>query len=114
MDVTRYAELFLTESQDNLSAINHALLELERSPTAREPVGALFRHERQWAVFTAKQGRARLTRVQVDHSDGRETEVPRGLTEGDLVLVHPSDKITDGVRIVMRPDRTRGRANADE
>ena len=49
MDTTRYAELFLTESQDNLSAINHALLELERSPTAREPVGALFR-----AVHTVK------------------------------------------------------------
>ena len=49
MDTSRYAELFLTESQDNLSAINHALLELERTPTAREPVGALFR-----AVHTVK------------------------------------------------------------
>ena len=49
MDTSRYAELFLTESQDNLSAINHALLELERTPTAREPIGALFR-----AVHTVK------------------------------------------------------------
>jgi two-component system chemotaxis sensor kinase CheA len=49
VDTARYAELFLTESQDNLSAINHALLELERSPAAREPVGALFR-----AVHTVK------------------------------------------------------------
>jgi two-component system chemotaxis sensor kinase CheA len=49
VDPARYAELFLTESQDNLSAINHALLELERNPTAREPVGALFR-----AVHTVK------------------------------------------------------------
>jgi two-component system chemotaxis sensor kinase CheA len=49
MDTGRYAELFLTESQDNLSAINHALLELERTPGAREPVGALFR-----AVHTVK------------------------------------------------------------
>ena len=49
MDASRYAELFLTESQDNLSAINHALLELERAPAAREPVGALFR-----AVHTVK------------------------------------------------------------
>jgi len=49
VDTARYAELFLTESQDNLSAINHALLELERRPTAREPVGALFR-----AVHTVK------------------------------------------------------------
>ena len=49
MDTGRYAELFLTESQDNLSAINHALLELEQTPTACEPVGALFR-----AVHTVK------------------------------------------------------------
>lgn len=49
MDTSRYAELFLTESQDNLSAINHALLELERTPAAREPIGALFR-----AVHTVK------------------------------------------------------------
>jgi two-component system chemotaxis sensor kinase CheA len=49
VDTARYAELFLTESQDNLSAINHALLELERTPTAKEPVGALFR-----AVHTVK------------------------------------------------------------
>jgi two-component system, chemotaxis family, sensor kinase CheA len=49
VDTSRYAELFLTESQDNLSAINHALLELERTPTAREPIGALFR-----AVHTVK------------------------------------------------------------
>jgi len=49
VDTARYAELFLTESQDNLSAINHALLQLERTPGAREPVGALFR-----AVHTVK------------------------------------------------------------
>jgi len=49
MDTARYAELFLTESHDNLSAINHALLELERTPAAREPIGALFR-----AVHTVK------------------------------------------------------------
>ena len=43
MDASRYAELFLTESQEHLSAINHSLLELERAPGAAEPVAALFR-----------------------------------------------------------------------
>ena len=43
MDASRYAELFLTESQEHLSAINHSLLELERAPGATEPVAALFR-----------------------------------------------------------------------
>jgi two-component system, chemotaxis family, sensor kinase CheA len=49
MDLTRYADLFLTESREHVSAINHLLLELERAPTAREPLSAIFR-----AVHTVK------------------------------------------------------------
>lgn len=49
MDVSRYADLFLTESREHLSAINHALLELERTKGGQEAVGALFR-----AVHTVK------------------------------------------------------------
>ncbi len=43
MDPSRYAELFLTESREHLSAINHLLLALEREPEATEPVRDLFR-----------------------------------------------------------------------
>jgi len=49
MDLSKYAELFVTESREHLSALNESLLELERSPTAAEPVGAIFR-----AVHTVK------------------------------------------------------------
>ncbi len=49
MDLSRYAELFLTESREHLSAMNHALLALESTPAAGEPVGAIFR-----AVHTVK------------------------------------------------------------
>ena len=49
MDLARYADLFLQESREHLSAINHLLLELERDPTASEPLSAIFR-----AVHTMK------------------------------------------------------------
>ncbi len=56
MDSARYAELFLTESREHVSAINHALLELERSAAAggvaetqKTAIGSLFR-----AVHTIK------------------------------------------------------------
>ena len=52
MDNLQYAELFLTESREHVSAVNHALLELERdadAPAARRAVGAIFR-----AVHTIK------------------------------------------------------------
>jgi two-component system chemotaxis sensor kinase CheA len=43
VDSARYAELFLTESREHVSAINHSLLELERGVGGDEPVGAIFR-----------------------------------------------------------------------
>ena len=43
MDSAQYAELFLTESREHVSAINHSLLELERGGGGDEPVGAIFR-----------------------------------------------------------------------
>ena len=51
MDASRYAELFLTEARDHLTAINQALIDLEQAPNdgAREPVDAIFR-----AVHTVK------------------------------------------------------------
>ena len=49
MDLAKYAELFQSESREQLSAMNEALLALERAPTASEPVSAVFR-----AVHTIK------------------------------------------------------------
>ncbi len=51
MDNAQYAELFLTESREHVSAINHSLLELERAGATGggESVGAIFR-----AVHTIK------------------------------------------------------------
>jgi two-component system chemotaxis sensor kinase CheA len=43
VDSAQYAELFLTESREHVSAINHSLLELERGAGGDEPVGAIFR-----------------------------------------------------------------------
>jgi two-component system chemotaxis sensor kinase CheA len=63
VDTSRYAELFLTESQDNLSAINHALLELERMPAAKEPVGALFRAVHTVKGMSATMGYAKVAEL---------------------------------------------------
>lgn len=43
MDISKYAELFLTESREHLRACNRLLLEWEREPAARAPVDGLFR-----------------------------------------------------------------------
>jgi HlyD family secretion protein len=77
----------------------------ESDRVLKAPVGALFRHQGAWAVFAVRDGRARLTPVQVGHSDGREMEIAGGLAEGDEVVVHASDKVSDGVRVAVRSQR---------
>ncbi|HLQ59739.1 MAG TPA: chemotaxis protein CheA [Gemmatimonadales bacterium] len=49
MDLSQYAELFLAESREHLSACNQLLLDWERNRGSPEPVGGLFR-----AVHTIK------------------------------------------------------------
>ncbi len=41
--MSRYRDLFVSESRDHLTAIEHALLELEAEPGRRDPLDALFR-----------------------------------------------------------------------
>ncbi len=74
----------------------------EAERVLRVPVGALFRHEGQWAVFVLRDGRARRTSLEIGPGDGRERSVRQGLAEGDRVIVHPSDKVTEGARVRER------------
>jgi HlyD family secretion protein len=64
------------------------------------PTSALFRHGDGWSVFVIERGRARQRDVRVDHRGTFETEIVRGLSDGDVVVRNPSDRITDGLRVV--------------
>jgi len=66
------------------------------------PVSALFRKGDQWAVFADENNRAKTTLVQIGHRNSRMAEIRLGLTAGDRVVLHPSDRITDGARIAQR------------
>ena len=69
------------------------------------PVGALFRRDDNWAVFALKDGRASSTVVKVGHRNGRMAEVLSGLSAGDRVVLHPSDRIKHGVTVSAREER---------
>ena len=56
MDVQRYADLFLSESREHLTAFNHLLLEWERDAAAREPVDGLFRAAHSLKGMAATMG----------------------------------------------------------
>ncbi len=69
------------------------------------PVGALFRQGDQWAVFAVKDGRAKATVVTIGHRNGRMAEVLSGLSAGDRVVLHPSDRIKNGVAVSEREEK---------
>jgi two-component system chemotaxis sensor kinase CheA len=60
MDLSQYAELFLAESREHLSACNQLLLEWERRPTSPEPVGGIFRAVHTVKGMAATMGYARV------------------------------------------------------
>lgn len=66
------------------------------------PIGALFRANDKWAVFQNLNGRARVTNVTIGHRNSQVAEVLSGLSQGNRVVLHPSDRVSDGARIIQR------------
>ena len=69
------------------------------------PISALFRKKDQWAVFAVEDGRARTASVEIGHRNNRVAEVLTGLSAGTQVVLHPSDRISEGVSVTERETR---------
>lgn len=65
----------------------------------RVPSGALFQRNGQWQAFLIEGGRARLRNLGVGHTNGVETEITDGVSEGAQLIVYPGDRVRDGSRI---------------
>src|SRR5437016_7464991 len=63
MALSQYAELFLAESREHLSACNQLLLDWERAPANPAPVARLFRAVHTVKGMAATMGYARVTDV---------------------------------------------------
>lgn len=63
------------------------------------PASALFRVGDDWAVFVIEDGKARRRTVSVGRSSGLAMQVNDGLQPGEQVILHPDDRIEDGVRV---------------
>ncbi len=66
------------------------------------PLTALFRDGDKWSLFVEEGGRSRLRHVKVGQRNGIIAEIRDGLVAGERVVAHPSDRVTDGVRIASR------------
>jgi len=112
VDSAQYAELFLTESREHVSAINHSLLELERGAGGDEPIGAIFR-----AVHTIKGMSATMGYTSVASlSHELETlldSVRRGARAVDEPLMELLFQSTDVLESAVE-GAVQGRSNAAE
>jgi HlyD family secretion protein len=68
----------------------------------RVPAGALFRHNGEWAVYKMENGVAKLQLIKLGKLNPIEGEVLQGLAAGDVVVMHPGDRVKDGVKLVVR------------
>jgi len=66
----------------------------------RVPLGALFRQGEGWAAFVVgDDGRVRKATVKVGHINDESAEVLGGLAPGDRVVLHPGEKVAEGVKV---------------
>lgn len=66
------------------------------------PSSALFRTGDDWQVFVVENGRLSLRSVEPGRESGLMREISSGLSAGEVVVSHPSDRLEAGLRV--RPD----------
>jgi HlyD family secretion protein len=75
-----------------------------RDNVLRLPMAAMFRNGKGWAVFALRDGRAKLTPVRIGRSNDDYAELQGGLAAGERVILHPGDRISDGVKVQSAPN----------
>ena len=61
----------------------------------KAPVGALFRHGKDWAAFVVEDGRARLRSVKLARRNGQDAQIEQGLEPGETVVVEEAEPEAD-------------------
>jgi HlyD family secretion protein len=82
--------------------VNARIVVWETAEAVHAPLSALFRNGEIWQAFVVRDGRAVRTDVSIGQTNDFEAEILKGLQLGDRIILHPSDKITDGVTISVR------------
>ena len=102
------AILDIDDPQAAWTALGHGYRVIVHIITAREeallvPLGALFRRGEDWAVFVVGPDE-RVTRrvVEIGARNIRDAAVLSGLQAGDRVVLHPSDRVLEGVKVQTR------------
>ena len=66
------------------------------------PASAAFRRGDAPSVFVVRDGRARVVTFEAGRRNGALVEARSGLAPGDEVVLHPSDRVSDGAKVALR------------
>ncbi len=71
----------------------------ESADAVQVPVSALFRNGAEWNVFVVANGKAYLRAVRIGQRNQKNAEVLGGLAKGEVVILYPDDRLTQGALI---------------
>lgn len=66
------------------------------------PLTSLFRDGTMWMLFVEDEGRARQRQVELGQSNGLEAQIIQGVRADERVVLHPSARVVEGVRLRPR------------
>jgi HlyD family secretion protein len=66
------------------------------------PIGALFRADGDWALFTVEEDAAQLQKITIGRMNDESAQVLDGLTEGQKLILFPNDLLEDGSLVTPR------------
>jgi HlyD family secretion protein len=64
-------------------------------------MNALFRCGNSWCVFVVKENKAQRRQVELGYRSDLEAEVRKGLTTGEVVILHPTEQIEEGKSVKL-------------
>jgi HlyD family secretion protein len=74
----------------------------EDDDVVQVPTSALFRRGTNWAVFVVTGDVVRSVDVSIGQRNNQSAEVQGGLSQGDIVVIHPPDTLVDDTKIRVR------------
>jgi HlyD family secretion protein len=98
----------LVDSSDQWASLGHGyqvearVILWQEENILKLPITSLFRKDLDWSVFVVEDGRAILKKIQLGKKNAFEAQVLSGLEEGELVILHPSNQVKNGVLVDKR------------